>query len=249
MDVTRHFQFCKRLNTEIPSALPIDQVKADVPIQNDISTPPTVNFQLLHPNKLQPNVPSTPMQPVHMLSPTTWWHPQSQVMPPQQPIEGHSIDDIQNVPTYTAGWHQQQQVYQPPKPILRYPVNVSPFISSFTAGWHKQPQLLLPQQPFQGYPVNSTQYVPDPTANQQHISPQQSTTPFIPPLRHELGTSVYVRGMAASITDSQLYDEFQRFGQIEHVTVIVVLFILKRKYQIALSAKENNDRYYQKRLF
>ena len=58
---------------------------------------PTANFQ-----PLQPNVPSMPMQ---LIRTTTWWHPQPQVTPTQQPFQEYPVYSTQYVPNPTANQH------------------------------------------------------------------------------------------------------------------------------------------------
>ena len=61
---------------------------------------PTANFQ-----PLQPNVLSMPMQLIRILSTTTWWHPQPQITPTQQPFQEYPVYSTQYVPSPTANQH------------------------------------------------------------------------------------------------------------------------------------------------
>ena len=61
------------------------------------------------------------------------------------------------------------------------------------------------------------------------MAPMQPFVPLHAPIRHEPGTSVYVRGLADDVVDDKLKEEFQTYGTIVDAKVIILnaLFTLK----------------------
>ena len=56
--------------------------------------------------------------------------------------------------------------------------------------------------------------------------------PFVPrhsPIRHEPGTSVYVRGLADDVVDDKLKEEFQTYGTIVDAKVIILTAVFTSK--------------------
>ena len=66
----------------------------------------------------------------------------------------------------------------------------------------------------------------NPAAPLPHIVPSAPMQPFVPrnaPIRHDPGTSVYVRGLADDVGYDRLRDEFQTYGTIVDIKVIFQL--------------------------
>ena len=67
--------------------------------------------------------------------------------------------------------------------------------------------------------------------------PSAPMAPFVPrhaPIRHEPGTSVYVRGLADYVGHAKLREEFQRYGRVVEAKVIFVLKITVLKNNLIL---------------
>ena len=57
----------------------------------------------------------------------------------------------------------------------------------------------------------------------QPFVPSEPAQPFVPrhaPIRHEPGTSVYVRGLADEVCDCRLIEFFQQYGRIVDAKVV-----------------------------
>ena len=126
------------------------------------------------------------------------------------------------IPYQVAGFHQQPHVYPPQLPIQGYPLYNHQFIHGH-APWLQLPQWNKPHIP---PPQRNMHYIPPPPCYIPYNQPQADMA-FHPPFRYQQGTSVYVRGIALSVTKAQLIDEFKCFGElIIHFTkVTVILFI------------------------
>ena len=71
-----------------------------------------------------------------------------------------------------------------------------------------------------------------PSAPMQPFYPVASLQPFVPrhaPIRHEPGTSVYVRGLADDVDDNKLEEEFQTYGTIVDAKVIILTALFTSK--------------------
>ena len=71
-----------------------------------------------------------------------------------------------------------------------------------------------------------------PSAPMQHFypaAPMQSFAPRHAPIRHEPGTSVYVRGLADDVDDNKLDEEFQTYGTIVDAKVIILTAVFTSK--------------------
>ena len=65
-------------------------------------------------------------------------------------------------------------------------------------------------------------------------APMPTFAPRHAPLRHEPGTSVYVRGLADYVGHAKLREEFQRYGRVVEAKVIFVLKITVLKNNLIL---------------
>ena len=91
-----------------------------------------------------------------------------------------------------------------------------------------QPYPAAPMQPFyRGAPMPTVLPAPMPPFYQ--AAPMQPIVPRHAIIRHEPGTSVYVRGLADDVDDNKLKEEFQTYGTIVDAKVIILtaLFISK----------------------
>ena len=71
-----------------------------------------------------------------------------------------------------------------------------------------------------------------PGAPMPHNVPSAPMQPFVPPhatIRHEPGTSVYVRGLADDVDDNKLDEEFQTYGTIVDAKVIILTAVFTSK--------------------
>ena len=65
----------------------------------------------------------------------------------------------------------------------------------------------------------------NPAAPLPHIVPSAPMQPFVPhnaPIRHDPGTSVYVRGLADKVCNCRLREVFQPYGSIVQAKVILL---------------------------
>ena len=71
-----------------------------------------------------------------------------------------------------------------------------------------------------------------PAAPMPPFNPAAPMQPFAPhhaPIRHEPGTSVYVRGLADDVDDDKLKEEFQTYGTIVDAKVIILTALFTSK--------------------
>ena len=86
---------------------------------------------------------------------------------------------------------------------------------------------LFPLAPMPNFAPSAPMPTFVPSAPMPIFAPSAPIPNFVPsaPIRHEPGTSVYVRGLADYVGHAKLREEFQRYGRVVEAKVIFVLKI------------------------